>query len=51
MSVVLDASAGVSGLFDDGSARHLMAREPLHAPHLRELSTSCLRGSELSMKI
>lgn len=34
MSIVLDASAAVAGLFDDGPARDLMSRERLRAPHL-----------------
>jgi predicted nucleic acid-binding protein len=32
--IVLDASAALSGLLTDGSARRSMAREALHAPHL-----------------
>ena len=32
--IVLDASAAVQALLNDGQARHLVATESLHAPHL-----------------
>lgn len=32
--IVLDASAAVSGLLNDGPARRLLAAEAIHAPHL-----------------
>jgi predicted nucleic acid-binding protein len=32
--IVVDASAAVAALLRDGSAREIMAREQLHAPHL-----------------
>lgn len=32
--IVLDASAALSGLLNDGPARAVMATEQLHAPHL-----------------
>ncbi len=32
--IVLDASAALSGLLNDGPARRAMAAESLHAPHL-----------------
>lgn len=32
--IVIDASAAVSGLLNDGQARRLLATERLHAPHL-----------------
>jgi predicted nucleic acid-binding protein len=32
--IVLDASAALSGLINDGIARSTMAAEPMHAPHL-----------------
>lgn len=32
--IVLDASAALSGLLNDGAARDWMTREQLHAPHL-----------------
>jgi predicted nucleic acid-binding protein len=32
--IVLDASAAVQALLNDGQARHLVAAESLHAPHL-----------------
>ena len=32
--IVLDASAAVSALLNDGQARRLIATEPVHAPHL-----------------
>lgn len=32
--IVLDASAALSGLLNDGPARSVMATEQLHAPHL-----------------
>lgn len=32
--IVLDASAALSGLLNDGPARTVMATEQLHAPHL-----------------
>lgn len=32
--IVLDASAALSALFDDGPARRMMTVELLHAPHL-----------------
>lgn len=32
--IVLDASAAVAGLVNDGRARRLVADEALHAPHL-----------------
>lgn len=31
---VLDASAAISALFNDGQARELVGAEPMHAPHL-----------------
>lgn len=31
--IVLDASAAVSGLLNDGRARELLASETIHAPH------------------
>ena len=34
MSVVLDASAAVAGLLNDGAARDLVSHERLRAPHL-----------------
>ena len=32
--IVVDASAAVAGLLNDGPARQLLATERLHAPHL-----------------
>ena len=32
--IVVDASAAVAGLLNDGQARRLLAAERLHAPHL-----------------
>jgi predicted nucleic acid-binding protein len=32
--IVVDASAALSGLLNDGPARRLLATEQLHAPHL-----------------
>jgi predicted nucleic acid-binding protein len=32
--IVVDASAALSGLLNDGAARQLLATEQLHAPHL-----------------
>lgn len=32
--IVVDASAALTGLFNDGPARHLLGAEQLHAPHL-----------------
>lgn len=32
--IVVDASAALSGLFNDGEARQLLSDERLHAPHL-----------------
>jgi predicted nucleic acid-binding protein len=32
--IVVDASAALSGLLNDGPARQLLATEQLHAPHL-----------------
>ncbi len=32
--IVVDASAALSALFNDGRARRLLATEPLHTPHL-----------------
>jgi predicted nucleic acid-binding protein len=32
--IVVDASAALSGLLNDGPARHALAIEQLHAPHL-----------------
>lgn len=32
--IVVDASAALTGLLNDGPARHLMASERLHAPYL-----------------
>lgn len=32
--IVLDASAAVTGLLNEGPARHSLATEQLHAPHL-----------------
>lgn len=42
--IVLDASAAVSALLNDGDARRLMASESLHAPHLIDVEVlSALR--------
>lgn len=44
--IVLDASAGVSALLHDGQARHLVATESVHVPHLIDLEViSALRRS------
>lgn len=32
--IVVDASAALSGLLNDGAARRALASERLHAPHL-----------------
>lgn len=32
--IVVDASAAVSGLFNDGDARLILGREQVHVPHL-----------------
>jgi len=32
--IVVDASAAVAGVLNDGAARRTLAVEPLHAPHL-----------------
>ena len=32
--IVVDASAALAGLLNDGPARHALAVEQLHAPHL-----------------
>ena len=32
--IVVDASAALAGLLNDGAARHALAVEQLHAPHL-----------------
>jgi predicted nucleic acid-binding protein len=42
--IVLDASAAVSALLNDGRARRYLADEPLHAPHLVDVEVlSALR--------
>lgn len=42
--IVLDASAAVSALLNDGQARRLVAAEALHAPHLVDVEVvSALR--------
>lgn len=38
--IVLDASAAVSALLDDGAARSLLATEAAHAPHLIDLEVA-----------
>ena len=52
MSVVLDASAAVAGLLNDGPARLAMATERLRAPHLVDHEvTSALRRHVLAGEI
>lgn len=47
--IVIDASAVVSGLLNDGPARLLLARERLHVPHLVDTEvTSALRRQVLA---
>lgn len=47
--IVLDASAAVSALLNDGDARRLMASESLHAPHLIDVEVlSALRRQTLA---
>ena len=42
--IVLDASAAVSALLNDGQARRYLADEPIHAPHLVDVEVvSALR--------
>ncbi|WP_197383221.1 type II toxin-antitoxin system VapC family toxin [Mycolicibacterium mengxianglii] len=42
--IVLDASAAVSALLNDGQARRCLADEPIHAPHLVDVEVvSALR--------
>ncbi|WP_026372888.1 type II toxin-antitoxin system VapC family toxin [Agrococcus lahaulensis] len=38
--IVLDASAAVSALLDDGAARSLLGTEAAHAPHLIDLEVA-----------
>lgn len=47
--IVLDASAAVSALLNDGDARRLLASESLHAPHLIDVEVlSALRRQTLA---
>jgi predicted nucleic acid-binding protein len=38
--IVVDASAAVAALLRDGSAREILAREQLHAPHLIDVEVA-----------
>jgi predicted nucleic acid-binding protein len=43
--IVLDASAALTALLNDGQARRYLADEPVHAPHLVDVEVlSALRG-------
>lgn len=47
--IVLDASAAVSALLNDGQARHLVATETIHVPHLVDTEVvSALRRQVLT---
>jgi predicted nucleic acid-binding protein len=47
--IVLDASAAVSALLNDGQARRLLAEEPVHVPHLVDVEVvSVLRRHALA---
>ena len=45
--IVVDASAAVSGVLNDGAARRVLAAEQLHAPHLVDSEV----GSALRRKV
>jgi len=50
--IVVDASAAILGLLDDGDARRQLATEELHAPHLIDSEvTHVLRRQELQGRI
>ena len=50
--IVVDASAAVSGLLNDGQARHLLGTEQVHVPHLIDSEVaSALRRRVLADQI
>jgi|SRR5690625_4173414 len=50
--IVVDASAAVSGLLNDGHARHLLGTEQVHVPHLIDSEVaSALRRRVLADQI
>jgi predicted nucleic acid-binding protein len=50
--IVLDASAAVSALLNDGEARRLVASESLHVPHLIDVEVlSAIRRQTLASEL